>query len=447
MSLEQRTYTIPFAIVTSLFFMWGFTTVLVDALVPRLRDVFELTYAQASLVQVYWFVAYAVFSIPAGILLSRIGYKRGVLSGLVLVSVGCLLFYPAAELRMFGFFLTALFVLASGITVLQVAANPYISVLGAPQKAASRLNLAQAFNSLGTTLAPMVAATYLLSDRILTEQEVSAMTEAARMEYYASEASAVQGPFMVLGGVFLLLAGLFYFTRLPRVLEDRVLQWSSFRKVFRNRRLMFGALAIFLYVGAEVAIGSYLTNYFAQLKLEPLILESDVLRRIVEIVARLTSSKTLADLDAKGKGVVGTFVVFYWGLAMLGRFVGSWLTSVMRPGIVLSLFGLGAILLIMSSVASDGFVAMFTILGVGFFNSVMFPTIFTLALDELGELKPEGSGILCTAIVGGAVIPNLVGRIADQTGSFQFAFPALVACYAGIILYALTYARRSRLTA
>ncbi len=443
MTGQQRRYTMPFAVVTSLFFMWGFTTVLVDALVPRLRDVFELTYAQASLVQVYWFIAYAVFSIPAGLLLSRVGYKRGVLSGLLLVSVGCLLFYPAAELRMFGFFLTALFVLASGITVLQVAANPYISVLGMPERAASRLNLAQAFNSLGTTLAPMVAAAYLLSDRILSEQEVSAMTESARSAYYAAEASAVQGPFMALGVVFFLLAGLFSVTRLPSILEDRVLEWSSFAKVIRNRRLMFGALAIFLYVGAEVAIGSYLTNYFMQLGLEPLILESEVLRGIVETVSRLTSSKTLADLDPKG--VVGTFVVFYWGMAMIGRFVGSWLTGVIKPGVVLSLFGIGAILLILTSAMTSGLIAMFSILAVGFFNSVMFPTIFTLALDELGELKPEGSGILCTAIVGGAVIPNIVGRIADATGSFQLAFPALVACYAGIILYAFRYVRRTAL--
>jgi FHS family L-fucose permease-like MFS transporter len=437
MTKATSKYSAAFAAVTSLFFMWGLITVLVDALIPRLKEVFELSYQQASLVQVAWFMAYGIVSIPAGVLLSRIGYKTGVIVGLVLASIGCALFYPAAEFRVFGFFLTALFVLASGITVLQVAANPYIAVLGSPDKAASRLNLSQAFNSLGTTIAPMLAATYLLSDKILSKTELEALDATNREQYFVAEASAVEGPFLIFAAVFLALALSIAMVKLPRILGDNRLSWGSVRKVLTHQRLLFGALGIFVYVGAEVAIGSFLTNYFLDLELQTLILEHPTLRSVVSGVADLFSAKALDELDAKG--IVGTFVVFYWGGAMVGRFVGSALTRFVNPATVLAVFGLGAIALITTSVLSTGLTAMFAILLVGFCNSVMFPTIFTMSIDGLGDLKPEASGILCTAIVGGAFIPNLVGTIRDTSGSFGTAFLIPMVCYLIIITFALRY--------
>jgi FHS family L-fucose permease-like MFS transporter len=253
----------PFIIVTSLFFMWGFITVMVDALIPRLKDVFELTFLQAGLVQFAWFAAYGLISIPGGNLIERIGYKKGILVGLAIAAMGCLLFYPAAGTRLYPLFLLALFVVAGGITILQVAANPYISVLGDPKRASSRLNLAQAFNSLGTTIAPIVAAGFLLSDQILNSDQQKLLSETDLEAYRLAEASAVQGPFVALALGFLLLAVLMALSKLPRILGGH--PDGGYAKVLQNKRLRFGAIGIFVYVGAEVAIGSYMVSYGLEL--------------------------------------------------------------------------------------------------------------------------------------------------------------------------------------
>ena len=260
---KAKSYQGPFIIVTSLFFMWGFITVMVDALIPRLKDVFELTFLQAGLVQFAWFAAYGILSIPGGNLIERIGYKRGILTGLGLAALGCLLFYPAAATRVYGLFLLALFVVAGGLTILQVAANPYISVLGSPERASSRLNLAQAFNSLGTTIAPIVAASFLLSDQILSGDEQSNLTQGALDAYRTAEASAVQGPFVALAMAFLMLAVLIGASKLPRILGAS--SEGGLRDAWKNKTLRYGAIAIFVYVGAEVAIGSYMVGYGLEL--------------------------------------------------------------------------------------------------------------------------------------------------------------------------------------
>lgn len=420
-------YTKAFMVVTSLFFMWGFITVLVDSLIPRLKEVFELSYFEAGLVQFAFFMAYFFLSIPSGFILARIGYKKGMLLGLATMGVGCLLFWPAAQLRIFEIFLVGYFVLAGGMTILQVAANPYVAVLGDARTASSRLNLSQAFNSVGTTLAPIAGAMFILSDNIYSGDEISLLSEAEKLAYYASEASAVQGPFIVLALALLALAGLVAVVKLPDVLDTE--HAGSYVKTMANKHLMMGALAIFVYVGAEVAIGSYLVNYFLDMNLAEAIRNSSLLSGLS---ASLLNTDNLSSIDSKG--VVGAFVTFYWGGAMIGRFVGAYLTSVLSPGKVLGGFALGAVLMVAISMSTTGVIAMVSILSVGLFNSIMFPTIFTLAIEDLGDLKPLGSGILCTAIAGGAIIPPLYGYFTDLAG-FKTAFLLLIACYGYILFY------------
>ena len=426
-------YIRPLIVVTSLFFLWGFITVLVDSLIPRLKEIFELTYFQAGLVQFAFFAAYGVLSIPAGFLLSKIGYKRGILLGLATMGIGCLLFWPAASMRMFSIFLFGYFVLAGGMTILQVAANPYVSVLGDSRTASSRLNLSQAFNSLGTTLAPAIGAMLILSDNILTSDEIANLAVDEKLNYFTNEASAVTLPFVVLAASLLLLAGIVGFAKLPKILNLE--GGGSYGRALKNRKLSMGAIGIFLYVGAEVAIGSYLVNYFLDMNLAKAVINSEFLS---SISSGILSTDNLASIDAKG--IVGVFVVFYWGGAMVGRFIGAYLTSVLAPRKVLIGFACAAVLMILISMSTAGLAAMVSILAVGLFNSIMFPTIFAIAIEDLGELKPQGSGILCTAIVGGAFIPPLYGLLTDFAG-FKMAFTLLIVCY-GYIMY---YGWKSRL--
>ena len=432
-SISGRSLRGAFVAVTSLFFMWGFITVLVDALIPRLKDVFELTFLQAGLVQFAWFAAYGLLSIPGGNLISKIGYQRGILVGLATAGLGCLLFYPAAATRLYPLFLLALFVVAGGITVLQVAANPYISVLGPEESASARLNLSQAFNSFGTTIAPVVAASFLLGDQILTGEAIVALAEAERQAYFAAEASAVQVPFVLLALAFFLLAGVVGVIQLPKILghrdEDNK---TSYAQVFQNRKLRFGALAIFVYVGAEVALGSYMVSYGLSLDILEDIQSSEVLGAMAGVAAFIKGID-VSGLDAKG--VLGALLTFYWGGAMLGRFAGSGLMGWVSPSRLLAAAGLCAVVLIGVSISLSGVSALLSLLGVGFFNSIMFPTIFTLAIEDLGEGKPQGSGLLCTAIVGGAFIPPAVGALVDGA-SFEVAFLLPAMCYAYIAWYA-----------
>ena len=413
--------------------MWGFITVMVDAFVPRLKDVFELNLLQAGLVQFAWFAAYGILSIPGGNLIERIGYKKGILVGLGLAALGCLLFYPAAETRIYVLFLLALFVVAGGITILQVAANPYISVLGAPETASSRLNLAQAFNSLGTTIAPIVAASFLLGDQILTADEQAALSSADLEAYRLGEAAAVQGPFVFLALGFFVLAVLIGLSKLPRILGGKLP--GGMAQAWSNTTLRMGAVAIFVYVGAEVAIGSYMVGYGLELGVDGAIRETPWLASMASLAASI-SGKTLAGMDAKG--LIGALLTFYWGGAMIGRFVGSALMQKIAPSRLLALFALGAVALIALSIATSGVVALLALIGVGLFNSIMFPTIFTLGIGELGDLKPLGSGVLCTAIVGGAFIPPAVGALADVSG-FSVALVLPIVCY----LYIQFFARRA----
>ncbi|WP_310992972.1 sugar MFS transporter [Aequorivita marina] len=431
---EKKSFRAAFITVTVLFFLWGFITVLVDSLVPRLKDVFELSYFQAGLVQFAFFLAYLVISVPAGALLSKIGYQKGIIVGLVTMAVGCLLFYPAASERVFWIFLVAYFTLAGGITVLQVAANPYVSVLGSEDGASSRLNLSQAFNSLGTAIAPLIGASFLLSDTIKSSEEISVLTDIDRNNYYISEASAVQTPFLYIAGFIGLLALLFVFIKLPTILEKTPV--GGYGKLLKNKIVMMGALGIFVYVGAEVAIGSYLVNYFTSMNLSEIILQNETMNAIA---AGLLNTD-LSTVDAKA--IVGAFVVFYWSGAMVGRFIGAYLTKIIAPPKVLSVFALLAVLMLLVSINTTGLVAMWSILAVGLFNSIMFPTIFALTIDGLGDLKPQASGLLCMAIVGGAIIPPAYGFLTDNLG-FKIALFLVIACYGYILFFGIIKRRSS----
>jgi FHS family L-fucose permease-like MFS transporter len=426
MTNNNQSHRTAFIFVTTLFFLWGFITVLVDSLIPRIRELFTLSYFQAGLVQFAFFGAYFVLSIPAGFILSRIGYKKGIVLGLITMAFGCLLFYPAASYREFPIFLAAYFTLAGGMTILQVAANPYVAALGSELGASSRLNLSQAFNSLGTAVAPIIGAAFILSDKVKTTEEIDALSQTAKDAYLVSEAAAVQTPFLGIAGFIFVLALFFVFFKLPKILQKS--PKGGYSAVLKNPNLVFGAIGIFVYVGAEVAIGSYLVNYFDKMGMAEMIKNHETMRSISETVLG-TSLAGVSNL-----AIVGAFVTFYWSGAMIGRFVGAYLTKILKPSFVLGVFAIGALALVLISMSTTGFIAMWSILAVGLFNSIMFPTIFTLAIDGLDDLKPQASGILCTMIVGGAIIPPLYGKLTDTYG-FKLAFVLVLVCYAYIFFY------------
>ena len=424
---NNKTYINAFVLVTSLFFTWGFLTVLVDSPISRFREIFTLSYFESGLVQFAFFGAYFLLSIPAGFILIRIGYQKGIILGLTTMAVGCFLFYPAASFRTFGIFMLGYFVLAGGMTILQVAANPYVAALGSEETSSSRLILSQAFNSLGTALAPSVGAIYFLSDKILSKEEIELLDLESREIYYLSEASAVQGPFIFFGCFLLAIALVFFFIKLPSLMPEK--GNGTYLDVINQKNLIYGVFGIFFYVGAEVTIGSYLVNYFLDMNLVDSIKNNSIMNSIAtffkhDIFVLLDNG----DYKYSNKAVFGLFVTFYWSGAMVGRFIGSYLTKIFQAGRVLSFFALIAIFLIFLSAISNGLISMWSILAIGLFNSIMFPTIFTLSLNGLGNLKPKGSGLLCTGIVGGAIIPPLYGLLTDFMG-FKFSLIVLSLCY------------------
>lgn len=469
----QQNYSFALSILTTLFFMWGFITCLNDILIPHLKAVFTLNYTQVMLIQFSFFTAYAIVSLPAGMLVEKIGYKNGIVIGLVTAGIGCLLFYPAAGYQSYIMFLMALFVLAAGITLLQVAANPYVAILGKPETSSSRLNLTQAFNSLGTTIAPIFGSILILSLTVKTSEELSKMNSSELSAYKLTEAGAVQAPYIGLALALFVIAAIFAVIKLPKV-EATVSGSNNSsngtmkenKSAWGYKHLVLGAVAIFVYVGGEVSIGSFLVNYLGQ-----------------PYIAGLPESEA------------GKYVALYWGGAMVGRFFGSITMSGMtdkkkrnfysglvfilalvlalyvtqeyknlsqftifgfnktltfmlfvlinyiafklampKPGRTLAVLAIFAASLVVISMLTYGEVAMWTILAVGLFNSIMFPTIFTLAIEGLGKHTGQGSGILCTAIVGGALLPVLQGFFADNIG-IHHAFFIPVLCYVYIAYY------------
>jgi FHS family L-fucose permease-like MFS transporter len=478
-----QSYGAPLATVTTLFFMWGFLTCLNDILVPHLKSIFDLGYAQVMLIQFAFFGAYFIFSLPSAKIVDRIGYQRSMVVGLLTMGVGAFLFVPAASVPSFWLFLGALIVLAAGITCLQVAANPYVTVLGRAQTASSRLNLTQAFNSLGTFLAPFFGSMLILSAAPKTIDEIRALAPDALQSYRLHEAATVKTPYVGLGIALVVLAVAIGSFKLPKIEHA---QHKAGEKVtdsiWKHPNLIFGAIAIFVYVGAEVSIGSFLVNYFGQ-----------------------------PEIGGLTEKLAASFVAFYWGGAMLGRFIGSnflggakakymslvsaasvglillsypierqlppgyqpgvpnltwlaWLVVAGRPlfvlvaiatatiavaaalrggsataktGLLLGICAVSTSALVAVSMLTSGHLAMWSIILVGFFNSIMFPSIFTLGVAELGPLTGDGSGLMIMAIVGGAIIPEAQGWIADHIG-IHHAFFLPVVCYLYILFFALS---------
>ena len=403
-----QNYSRPLAIVTTLFFMWGFLTCLNDILIPHLKSIFDLSYARVMLVQFAFFSAYFLFSVPWSKVVNTIGYKTTMVVGLLTMAVGAFLFLPAASAVSYPLFLTALLVLAAGITGLQVSANPYVDLLGRPETASSRLDLTQAFNSLGTTIAPKIGGLLILSAAPLALSQLQQLTPEALHLYRVQQASSIKMPYTVIGVALLLLAVLIGVSKLPKIeAESTTSGQKANDSIWQHRNLLLGALGIFAYVGAEVSIGSFLVNYFG----------------LSEIAG--FSAKTAAG-----------YVSFYWGGAMIGRFLGAPLLQRFKPGYLLALCAIVAGALVTASMILSGHVAMWTILSVGLFNSIMFPTIFSLGEAELGSLSGTGSGLLNMAIVGGAILPVIQGAIADSVG-LHHAFVLPVICYMYILFYAL----------
>jgi FHS family L-fucose permease-like MFS transporter len=406
--VPSQNYGPALAVITTVFFMWGFVTVLNDILVPHLKAIFELNYTQIMLIQFTFFSAYFLMSMPAAKVISWLGYKKSVVLGLAVMGMGALLFLPAASAPSYAMFLAALYVLASGMTVLQVAANPYVAVLGPPDKASSRLNLAQAFNSLGTAIGPFLGGLLILSAVQKSAAELSAMTVDQLQAHRLLEASSVKLPYLGIAALLFVLAfaiSRFNLPVLANIEDGQDHSAVSGDSVWKHRHLVLGAVGIFIYVGAEVSIGSFLVNYFSQ-----------------------------PDIGGFSAKEAAGYVSFYWGGAMVGRFIGSALMQKMDPGRVLGVAALVASALVTTSILTTGRVAMWSIILVGLFNSVMFPTIFTLGIDGLGKLTAKGSGVLVMAIVGGAILPIVQGALADRIGIHPaFTLPAI--CYLYIVYY------------
>lgn len=415
------------AMVTTLFFMWGFLTSLNDILIPHLKSIFQLDYAQVMLVQLAFFTTYALLGIPSGKVVEWIGYKKTMVVGLLTMGVGSVLFVPAAKVPSYPLFLGALVVLAAGITALQVAANPYVTVLGSPRTASSRLNLTQAFNSLGTVVGPIFGAFVILRTAGKV-QDVATMSPEVHRAYQIHEASTVNMPYVGIALALVLLGLAIAMFKFPRIETTKDYRPSELHKekgsIWSHSHVVFGAIAIFVYVGAEVSIGSFLINYFAQPEIGGLATASS--GGSVHL-----ASAAILRLATK---VIGTWVPLYWGGLMIGRFVGSGLQQKVNPGRMLSVFALCAMVLVVVSMLTDGGLAVWSILLVGLFDSIQFPTIFTLGVAEMGPLTGEASGLLITAIVGGAIIPELQGLLADRIG-VHHAFLLPILCFLYIAWY------------
>ncbi|WP_313642799.1 L-fucose:H+ symporter permease [Stenotrophomonas sp.] len=407
---------VALAVATTIFFMWGFLTCLNDILIPHLKSVFELNYTQAMLVQFTFFGAYFLMSLPAGRLVAKLGYKQGIVAGLVIAGIGALGFWPAAELRVYGAFLAALFVLATGITVLQVAANPYVALLGPERTSSSRLTLAQALNSLGTAIAPIFGGMLILGNTVKSADQLKALPLAEQVAYRAQEAQSVQGPYLGLAVALFLLALFVFLFRLPALSENSEQADNarhSYGDALRHKHLLFGVLGIFFYVGAEVSIGSFLVNYLS-----------------------------LPNIGGFSEQQATHYVSLYWTMAMIGRFAGSALLVRFSPRKLLALFALINVGLLALTMGSEGKLALYSVVAIGLFNSIMFPTIFALGIERLGPLTNKASSLLIMAIVGGAVVPFLQGVLADRIGvHHSFVLPLL--CYGYIIFYGLVGSRTS----
>jgi FHS family L-fucose permease-like MFS transporter len=390
--VPSRNYTIPLMLMVSLYFGIGFITALNDILVPHFKDLFHLTNVTALLVQFCFFGAYFVMSLPSGWIVGRIGYKRGIVVALSVMGLGLLLFLPASVIIFYPLFLFALFVVGSGLALLQVAINPYVGALGSPETASSRLNLAGGFNSIATTIAPKIGAAFIF---------IAAGASAAQL------AHSVRKPYIILAACAFAMAIITAIVQLPDVIEKGDVKSASDGSAWRFSHLRLGALAIFFYVGAEVAIGSVMINFLGQ-----------------------------PSMGGLSHEAAARYVSLYWGGAMVGRFIGFVALKKIRAQRALAFVSLIASFLVIITIATHGHIAMWAIVSCGLFNSVMWPCIFPLSVQGLGRFTSQGSGILIMMVVGGAVIPEIQGFLADSFG-YQRSFVIVLLCYVYILFFAL----------
>ena len=409
--LTERKYVLPFVLVTSLFFLWSIGVNLNDVLIPHLKKAFDLTDFQSSFIQIAFFGGYFLAAFPAGRIMEKIGYKRGILVGLLICAAGTLLFLPAASSRIYGFFLLALFVMSSGQSFLEVGANPYVTVLGPAETSERRLNFAQSFNAVGAALVPTFGAAFILSGIEYTQAQRAAMSPEQLQAYITSEADTVKVPYLVITGIFLFVAALIYFAHLPEVQPHERDEASTDSRKGLNRildypHLIKGVIAQFFYVGAQVGVGSFVIRFVKH---------------------------TMPSTPEK---VAALFLVAHQTGFMIGRFSGSWMMKRIPAPRLLSIFGFGALVSVVAGICASGLASVLAIVLVGFFNSIMFPTIFALSLKNLGPLTKRGSSLLVMSIIGGALIPAVMGRISDVS-NIRIAFVMPVVCYAYVIYFAL----------
>lgn len=389
----------PFILVTSLFFFWGFVHNLDPILIPHLRKAFRLNNLQSSLVDSAVFIAYFLMALPAGYVMRKFGYKSGILLGLIFFGIGCFLFIPAANTREYVFFLGALFIIACGLTFLETAANPYATVLGPPESATQRLNLAQSFNGLAAMIAPFIGGTFILSGKNYSEQELEAMGSSVRDAYLQSEADSVKMPYLILGLVILLVAVVIYFTKMPDTKEEGDDQSSNFLHAFRHKHLTWAVIAQFFYVGAQVCVSSFFIRMATTVGLE----------------------ETVAAKYYLGLG---------YGLAfMVGRFAGTFLMKFVQPARLLTIYSVINVLLSFLAIYGEGMIVVYSLIGIAFFMSIMFPTIFSLGIQDLGNDTKLGSSLIVMSIVGGALLPPLSGIIADATRNIQDGYLIPLLCF------------------
>jgi len=420
--LTERRYIMAFVLVTSLFFMWALGVNLNDILIPHLKKAFRLTDLQSSLIQSAFFGGYFLAALPAGWLMERIGYKKGILLGLLTCAAGAFLFIPAASIGLYGFFLFALFVMACGQGVLEVAANPYVTILGPPESSERRLNLAQSFNAVGAVVTPIIGRAFILSGIEYSASQLSAMTPEQSAAYSALEASRVRGPYLAITALFLLVAALLYFAHLPEIREvsgETLLEpQTAPRKrweIWRYKHLVKGVVAQFFYVGAQVGVTSFVIRF---------------------------TQHTLPNTPEK---VAANFLKWHLIGFMVGRFAGSAMMKRIAPPRLLGVFAACAFLCTLTAIAGSGAAPVWAVVLLGFFDSIMFPTIFALSVKNLGIYTKLGSALLVMSIIGGAIVPAVMGYISDAS-SIQKAFVVPLICYSYVLYFAVRGYKPAKLT-
>lgn len=427
MSAKNK-YLLPFALVTSLFFLWGIANSLNGVLISHFQLALDLKRWQAGLVDSAFYFGYFVFAIPAGLFMNRFGFKKGIIFGLLLYGLGAILFYPAAEMRVYGFFLFALFTIASGLAFLETAANPYVSILGEPEGAAQRLNFSQSFNGLSIIFGPLLGSLLIFTDNKHTAADLAAMAADQAEAIRIAEAQTVQMPYLALAAVVLFVALLFWLTKMPEPTQAGSSDKRGWDGIFKNRHLVLAILAQFCYVGAQSCLWGYFIDFKLQLSPEQHFPLVEALKPFFEWMAG--SAEDLTPQRWAGFHLTFSFLLF-----MVGRFFGTWLMSFVQPQRLLTGFSVVAFLLFLTAAMATGLTAVVALLSASFFMSIMFPTIFALGTKGLGEQVKLGSSLIIMAIVGGAVLPPTFGLLADKTGSYQTALFLPMMCFVVIAFY------------